>query len=83
MIGYCLLYTVTDQDIAFLVPGSCRATIGNGNSIRVAFAESTIKKRLERRLFLLFLDNLGVVLEFLTLQVKHNIRTLSENVKLI
>ena len=40
-------------------------------------------KRLERRLFQLFSDNLAVVLDLLILQDKHNIRTLSENVKLI
>ena len=41
------------------------------------------KKQLERRLFLLFLDTLVVVLDFLTLQDKHNIRTLSDNIKFI
>jgi hypothetical protein len=40
-------------------------------------------KLLERRLFLLILDNLAVDLSFLTLQDKHNICTLSENIKFI
>jgi hypothetical protein len=38
-----LLYTVTDKDIVFLVPDSCRATVRNSNSIREAFTEDTIK----------------------------------------
>jgi hypothetical protein len=42
-----------------------------------------IWKRLERRLFQLFSDNLAVVLDFLILQDKQNIRTLSLNIKLI
>jgi hypothetical protein len=40
-------------------------------------------KQLEPRLFQLFSDNLAVVLDFLTLLDKHNIRTLSANLKLI
>jgi len=40
-------------------------------------------KRLELRLFQLFSDNLAVVLDFLILQDKHNISTLSLNIKLI
>ena len=52
---------VSDQDIAFLVPDSCRMTMRNDNS--ADFSGDTIKKLLERRLFLLFLDNLAVALE--------------------
>ena len=37
LTSYIILYTVTDQDIAFLVPDSCRAMIRNGNSIRADF----------------------------------------------
>jgi len=37
-------------------------------------------KRLERYLFQLFADNLVVVLDFLILQGKHNIRTFSGNI---
>jgi hypothetical protein len=55
----------------------------NGNSIRADFTKDTIKKRLELRLFLFFSDNLTVILEFLTLQDKHNLRTLSEYIKSI
>lgn len=36
------------------------------------------QKPLKRRLFPLFLDNLEVILAFLTLQGKHNTRTLSD-----
>jgi hypothetical protein len=43
----------------------------------------TNKKGLKQYLFLLFLDNLAVVFSCLTLQDKHNIRTLSENIKFI
>jgi hypothetical protein len=33
--------------------------------------------------FLLFSENLAVILDFLTLQDKHNLRTLLENIKFI
>jgi hypothetical protein len=39
----CLLSTVTDQDIVFLVPYSCWTTIINGNSTRADFTEGTVK----------------------------------------
>ena len=55
---------------AFLVPDSCRATEGNGNSISGDITDDTVEKRLEQQLFL---DNLAVVLDFLILQDKHNI----------
>jgi len=38
-----LLYTVTEQDIVFLVPDSCRAMVRNGNSITADFTEDTIE----------------------------------------
>jgi hypothetical protein len=60
----------------FLLPDSCRATVSN--NISAGVTEDTIE-----RLFLHFSDNLAVVLDFLTSQDKHNIRTLSVNVKLI
>jgi hypothetical protein len=40
-------------------------------------------KRLEWRLFMLFSENFEVILDFLTLQDKHNIRTLSVKAKFI
>jgi len=46
-----LLCKVTDQNIAFLIPDSCRATVRKGNSISVDVVEDT-RKRSERRLFL-------------------------------
>ena len=48
-----------------------------GNSISADFTEDTIRKRLEQCMFLLFSDNLAVVLGFLTLLDKYNIRSLS------
>ena len=63
----------------FWVPESCWATVRYDNSISADVREDTIKKRLERRLLLLFSDNLAVGMEFLALQDKNNIRTLSVN----
>ena len=60
---------------AFLVSDSCRATVRNGNSISVDFTENTFEND-ENDLS----DNLAVVFFFLTLQNKHNIRTLSVNI---
>jgi len=37
-----LLYTITDQDIAFLLPDPCRATIWNGNSRNADVIEDSI-----------------------------------------
>jgi hypothetical protein len=68
---------------AFLVPDSCRATEGNGNSISGDITDDTVEKRLEQHLFQLFLDNLAVVLDFMILQDIHNICTFSLNIKLI
>ena len=53
----------------FLVPDSCRAAERNGNNISDVVIDDTIK-RLERRLFQLFLDNLAVVLDVSILQDK-------------
>jgi len=44
LTGYDLLYTVTDQNRAFLVSDSCGATVRNGNSISADFSEDMIKK---------------------------------------
>jgi hypothetical protein len=38
-----LLYTVTDQKIAFLVPDLCRAMMRNGNSVYTDMVEDTIE----------------------------------------
>ena len=45
--------------------------------------ENTITIILQRRLILLFLENVAVGLGFLTLQDIHNIRTLSEDIQYI
>jgi hypothetical protein len=50
-----LLYTVTDKDIVFLVPDSCRMTVRNGNSISAKLHRGHHQKRLEQHLFLLIL----------------------------
>ena len=55
-----LLFTVTDQDIVFMVSDSCWAMVRNGDSISVDVTRDN-KKRLEQWLFLFFLDNLAVV----------------------
>ena len=34
---------VTDQNIVFLVSDSCRATVGNDNSIRAEMVDDTIE----------------------------------------
>jgi hypothetical protein len=53
---------VTDQVIIFLAPYSCRVNqmVSNSKSRHTEFTEDTMKKQLERCLFLLFLDNLAV-----------------------
>ena len=69
---------------AFLVPDSCRATERNRSNISTDVTDYiTSLKRLERRLFQLFSDNLAGVLDFFILHDKHNIRILSFNIKLI
>jgi hypothetical protein len=45
-----LLYTAADQDITFMVPDSCRATIRNGNSIRGDVLENIINKMIRTTL---------------------------------
>jgi hypothetical protein len=65
----------------FLVPDSCRDV--NGNSISARLHRGHHWKRLKRLLFQLFSDNLTVVLDFLTLHDKHNISSLSVDIKLI
>jgi hypothetical protein len=37
LVLFVIIYTVTGQDIAFLVPDSCRAIVCNSNSISVDF----------------------------------------------
>ena len=60
-----LLYVVTVQAIVSLVPDSCWAIIRNGNSIRGKCHKGHYQKLSEWRLFLVFLDNLAVVLVFI------------------
>jgi hypothetical protein len=79
----CMLSTVTDQYIVFLVPDSCWAAIINGNSTRADFTEDTeqlIRTTLVSALFRQF--NICLVC-FLTLLNQCNIRTLSGNIKFI
>jgi hypothetical protein len=71
------------MEIAFLVPDSCRVMIRDGNSIRAEFIEDSVENDIEQCLFQLFSGNLAVVLDFLTLQDKHNIHTLLGNMKFI
>ena len=75
-----LLYTVTDQHIAFLVPYSCWGTVRNSVSIQ-ACTEDIIKNEMNdacvSALFRPF-DRY-----FWALYGKHNIRTLLENIKFI
>ena len=59
---------------AFLVPDSCEATERSSNSISSDDTDDTCFN---------YLNNLEGVLDFLILQDKHNIRTLSLNIKLI
>ena len=54
-----------------------------GNRISADVTDEEIKKRLERRMFRLFTASLTVVLDFLILQDKQNICSLSLNIKLI
>jgi hypothetical protein len=68
---------------AFLVPDSCRATVRNGFSIHVDVTDDTIENNLNEACFSYLFVNLAVVLDFLILQDKHNICTLSLNIKLI
>ena len=56
---------VTDQDIAFLVPDSCWATERNWLQYKCRPHRGHLQKQWEWCVFLLFLDNLAVVLGFL------------------
>ena len=80
-IHFC--YIRSAMEIAFLVPDSCRVMIRDGNSIRAEFIEDSVENDIEQCLFQLFSGNLAVVLDFLTLQDKHNIHTLLGNMKFI
>jgi hypothetical protein len=68
---------------AFLVPDSCRATVRNGFSIHVDVTDDTIENNLNEACFSYLFVNLAVVLDFLILQDKHNICTLSLNKSII
>ena len=77
-----LLYTVTDQNTVF----GTWFMQNDGTKLYSYQRERNREhhgKRVERRLFLLFSSNLAGVLDFLILQSKHNICTLSVNLKLI
>ena len=60
--------------IILLVPDSCWSTIRNGNSISADLTEDTIKKWIERLLFLLFWHNLCWVFWRCTINTS-NVRT--------
>ena len=61
---------------------SCRASERNNNSIYKRWRHRWYHwKRLERRLFQLFSENLAIVLDFLILQEKQNMHILSLNIK--
>ena len=49
-------------------------------TVQAMTSHMTPLKQLERHLCQLIADNLAVVFDFLILQDKHNIRTLSENI---
>ena len=77
-ILYCIICMLMFQDIVFLVPDLCRATPRN-----LQYKRGRLKC-LARCLFLIFLDNFAVVFfNYKTLQNKHNIRTLSGNIKTV
>ena len=70
--------------ITFLVPESFRATVRNDHSISADISEITIKKTIITRLVSALIRHICCCFRFFfTLQDKHNIRTLSENVKFI
>ena len=76
LTDFFLLFKITDQDISFLVLDSCYPTVRNGYSISPDFKrkhQNTIRTAFVSAL----LDNLAVILGFLTLQDKHNMRTWS------
>ena len=69
---------------ACLIPDSYRATKRNGNSISVDFTEYSIENDENDACFCPFLTTWQLSWTFyFTLQYKHNIRTLSVNLKLI
>jgi hypothetical protein len=72
--GYFLLYTVNDQNNK----KNSGTWFMNCDSISADFSED-----INKNVFLLFLDKITVVLDYFILQDKHNICTLSENVKFI
>jgi hypothetical protein len=68
-----LLYKITDQDISLLV---LDPTVRNGYSISPDF-KKTHQNTIRTAFVSALLDNLAVILGFLTLQDKHNMRTWS------
>jgi hypothetical protein len=69
----CLLSTITDQDIVFLVPDSCWATLINGNSTRPVFTEDTVKTIRTTLFSALFRQFNSCFVCFLTLLNKYKI----------
>ena len=77
LTGEKTVLQVMEQEIVFLVPDSCRATVKNGNNVSANLTEDAIETDQNNCCFMLFSDNLVVVLELLILQDKHDIPTLS------
>ena len=67
---------------AFLVPDSSRATERNGNSISADVTDDTIENHFNDACFSYCQTIWQLFWTFLILQDKHNIRTLSLNMKL-
>jgi hypothetical protein len=65
------------------VPDECRAIVRNVSSISEDLIEDTIENDYNDTFSELFSNNLALVLQFFTLQDKHDIHTLSVNIKLI
>ena len=68
---------------AFLVPDSCRATERKGNSISGDVTDDTIENDQNDACFSYFQTIWQLFLDFLILQDKHNIGTLSGNIEFI
>ena len=76
-IVWIIIFNIRSLIYFFLVSDSCWAKVRNGNNISPDFTTDAINNLLKRCFFLLFLGSL----DFLTLQDKCNICTLSENIK--
>ena len=59
-----LLYAVTDQDVAFLVPDSCTATVKNANSIRVEVWMDIAKTKIRTTLMFALFRQFGCCFGF-------------------